>query len=85
MLRLDAPKSYSAEINALLARNNLFVAELRPYEGSLEEVFLQLTAPSTPSGTRLGMAALASGGSAVQQASSTRGTERPANGKGGVQ
>lgn len=85
MLRLDAPKSYSAEINALLARNNLFVAELRPYEGSLEEVFLQLTAPSTPSGTRLGMAALASGGSAVQQASSIRGTERPANGKGGVQ
>jgi ABC-2 type transport system ATP-binding protein len=81
-LRIDAPKSHSAEINALLARNNLFAAELHPYEGSLEEVFLQLTAPTIPSGTRLGMAALAGGASAIQQPGSTPGVERP--GKGGT-
>ena len=45
-LRIEAPKARSAEINALLARRDLFAAELHPYEGSLEEVFLQLTAPS---------------------------------------
>ncbi len=45
-LRIDAPKARSAEINALLAHRDLFAAELHPYEGSLEEVFLQLTAPS---------------------------------------
>lgn len=66
-LRVDAPKSYSAEINALLARSNLFAAELHPYEGSLEEVYLRLTTPSTPSGTRLGMAALAGSGFTAQQ------------------
>lgn len=66
-LRVDAPKSYSAEINALLARSNLFAAELHPYEGSLEEVYLQLTTPSTPSGIRLGMAALAGSGFIAQQ------------------
>ncbi len=66
-LRVDAPKSRSAEINALLARHNLFAAELHPYEGSLEEVFLQLTTPSLPSGTHLGMAALAGNGSGIPQ------------------
>src|SRR6516164_3742598 len=60
-LRVDAAKSHSAEINALLARNNLFAAELHPYEGSLEEVFLQLTTPSVTSGAYVGMAALADG------------------------
>jgi ABC-2 type transport system ATP-binding protein len=45
-LRIAAPQARSAEINALLARRDLFAAELHPYEGSLEEVFLQLTAPS---------------------------------------
>src|SRR6266478_1309548 len=54
-LRINAPESRSAEINALLARNNLFAAELHPYEGSLEEVYLQLTTPSIPAGTRMGM------------------------------
>ena len=50
LLRIDAPKARSAEINALLARQELFAAELHPYEGSLEEVFLQLTAPSFENG-----------------------------------
>ena len=56
-LRIDAPKAHSAEINALLASHDLFAAELHPYEGSLEEVFLQLTAPVA--GGRRGMAGLA--------------------------
>ena len=44
-LLVDTAKSYSTEINAVLARNHLFAAELHPHEGSLEEVFLQLTTP----------------------------------------
>ncbi|SRR6266487_5228500 len=84
-LRVDAPKSQSAEINALLACNNLYAAELHPYEGSLEEVFLQLTTPSIPSGTRLGMAALAGGASEGQQSDSMPVIERLSDGKGGTQ
>lgn len=62
VIRVNAPRTRSAEINALLARNNLFAAELRPQEGSLEEVFLELTTPTTPmGGARPGMAALARG------------------------
>ena len=58
-LRVGAPTTRSAEINALLARQGFFAAELHPYEGSLEEVFLELTTPSTPANTHPGMAALA--------------------------
>jgi ABC-2 type transport system ATP-binding protein len=83
-LRVDTPKSHSAEINALLAHNNLFAAELHPYEGSLEEVFLQLTTPSLSFGMRQGMAALAGGSSATQQTGSIQGVERFGNGKGGI-
>ncbi|TMC67206.1 MAG: ATP-binding cassette domain-containing protein [Chloroflexota bacterium] len=61
IIRVDAPRARSAEINAYLARHNLFAAEIRPQEGSLEELFLGLTMPpasiSTP--PRPGMAALA--------------------------
>jgi ABC-2 type transport system ATP-binding protein len=60
-LRIDAPKARSAEINALLAHDNLFAAELHPYEGSLEEIFLQLTNSNTNGGRR-GMAGFANGG-----------------------
>jgi ABC-2 type transport system ATP-binding protein len=61
-IRVNAPRTRSAEINALLAQNNLFAAEIRPQEGSLEEVFLELTTPAVPlGGTRPGMAALARG------------------------
>lgn len=70
MLHIDAPQHYSAEINRLLAQEGLFAAELHPYEGSLEEVYLQLTTPSTVAGERLGMAALA--GSAERIASHER-------------
>lgn len=44
MLRVEAPAERSAEINALLARRDLFAAEIHPHEGSLEEAFLELTA-----------------------------------------
>jgi len=62
LIRVNAPRTRSAEINALLARNNLFAAEIRPQEGSLEEVFLELTTQAAPmGGARPGMAALARG------------------------
>lgn len=66
-LRIDAPQHYSAEINRLLAQEGLFAAELHPYEGSLEEVYLQLTTPPTVAGERLGMAALAGSAELVEQ------------------
>lgn len=60
IIRVDAARARSAEINALLAHNNLFAAEIHPQEGSLEEVFLELTMTSAPAkGPRPGMAALA--------------------------
>lgn len=83
-LLVDTPKSYSTEINAILARNHLFAAELHPYEGSLEEVFLQLTTPSVPSGAYLGMAALA-GGSVARQTGSIKSPERSGNGKESIE
>lgn len=61
-LRVDAPKTCSAEINRLLGQDEIFAAELHPYEGSLEEVYLQLTTPSAGMGEHLGMAGLAGGG-----------------------
>lgn len=61
LLRVDAPRTASSQINALLARNNLFAAELHPFEGSLEEVFLQLTQPAAAPAAPLGMAALTGG------------------------
>ncbi len=84
-LLVDTPKSYSTEINAILARNHLFAAELHPYEGSLEEVFLQLTTPSVPSGSHLGMAALAGGSAAKQQPGSIKGAERSRNRKESIE
>lgn len=61
IIQVDAPRTRSAEINAHLARHNLFAAEVRPQEGSLEELFLGLTTPPTSISTppRPGMAALA--------------------------
>jgi len=83
-LLVDTPKSNSTAINALLARNHLFAAELHPYEGSLEEVFLQLTTASVQFGPHLGMAALARG-SATRQPGIIKGPERPGNGKESIE
>jgi ABC-2 type transport system ATP-binding protein len=67
LIRVDAPRTRSAELNAMLARNDLFAAEIRPQEGSLEEVFLALTTSATPAnGPRPGMAALARDSQEVQ-------------------
>jgi ABC-2 type transport system ATP-binding protein len=57
VLFVDAPTQRSAEINALLARHQLFASELHPHEGTLEEIFLELT--TLPQGTHTGMEALA--------------------------
>src|SRR6266567_2912448 len=60
IIRVDAPRARSAELNALLAQHNLFAAEIRPQEGSLEELFLGLTTPPASNNSpRPGMAALA--------------------------
>lgn len=60
-LQVVAPNTRSAEINRLLSERGIFAAELHPYEGSLEEVYLRLTMPAVASGEHLGMAALAGG------------------------
>lgn len=49
ILIIDAPLARSAEINMLLAHNNLFAAEIYPREGNLEEVFLEATTPTSAS------------------------------------
>ncbi len=59
ILRIDAPRTKSADINRLLAQDGLFAAELHPYEGSLEDIYLQLTIPPSHTGMHPGMAALA--------------------------
>lgn len=79
-LLVDAPVERSAEINAILARNNLFAAELHPHEGSLEELFLQAMAesPMAPQQTHAGMEALAEGWteSDAKEQSTTSGGEK---------
>ena len=56
---ISAPTQHSAEINQLLARNNLFAAEIHPREGNLEALFLEVTTPSAQAGAHVGMEALA--------------------------
>src|SRR5579885_993271 len=58
-LFVDAPLARSAEITALLARQNLFIAEMYPRETNLEEFFLDLTTPESATDNRPGMMALA--------------------------
>ncbi len=59
VLILDAPVDRSAEINALLARQSLFAAEIHPRAGSLEDLYLEVTTQGAPAGNALGMEALA--------------------------
>ncbi len=47
ILLIDAPVARSAEINMLLAHNNLFADEIHPREGNLEEIFLEATTPTS--------------------------------------
>src|SRR2546430_1098436 len=60
-LRINAPKARSAEVNAMLARSNLYAAELHPFAGSLEEVYLGLTFLPVLTGTNTCMPSLSVG------------------------
>jgi ABC-2 type transport system ATP-binding protein len=71
-LRINAPKARSAEINAMLAGNNLFASELHPFEGSLEEVYLELTSAPVLTGGNTGMASLSRGKLMATTASAER-------------
>jgi ABC-2 type transport system ATP-binding protein len=51
-LFLDAPATRSQEITALLARHDLFIAEIYQSEASLEEFFLELTGTAAGEGSR---------------------------------
>ena len=55
-LRVGMPVRQSSEITALLARQELYVADLVPYRTSLEDYFLQLTGETWPRGQRFSMA-----------------------------
>ncbi len=59
ILIIDAPVDRSAEINALLARQNLFAAEIHPRAGSLEDLYLEVTMQGTAPAGYPGMEALA--------------------------
>ena len=52
ILDVDAPASHSQEIIALLARHNLFVAEIYQTGTSLEDFFLKLTGSESGEGSR---------------------------------
>lgn len=56
VLLIDASISHSSEVNALLARHEIFAAEIHPREGNLEDFFLKVTAGTT---SHTGMEALA--------------------------
>lgn len=55
-LEIAAPASRASEIVALLAGQKLYLAEIRPQQSSLEDIFMDLVAPEE---ARVGMAALA--------------------------
>lgn len=55
-LFLDAPLVRSQEIIALLARYNLFIAEMYQSESNLEDFFLELTGTAAGEGSRANMA-----------------------------
>ncbi len=74
-LRVAAPRHNTADINRLLSQHELFAAELHPYEGSLEEIYLQLTTPAVASGEHLGMAGLAGGNVPEPEARAEQTTE----------
>lgn len=44
LLLIDAPSSRTADINAILTRQDILVAEIRAQEGNLETFFLEITA-----------------------------------------
>jgi ABC-2 type transport system ATP-binding protein len=84
ILILDAPTDRSAEINALLSRQNVFAAEIHPRAGSLEDLYLEVTTQGNPQGA--GMEALTSTRSGLPmmpeiQSTANSSAEIPGNGK----
>jgi ABC-2 type transport system ATP-binding protein len=81
ILIVDAPVDRSAEINALLARQNMFAAEIHPRAGSLEDLYLEVTTQGTVAG--VGMEALTPARSVAPEMRSSANTsvETPGNGK----
>ena len=59
-LFVDAPAARSQEIIALLARRDLFIAEMYQSEASLEDFFLELTGTDAGEGSRASMTSLTS-------------------------
>jgi len=55
-LLLEAPAARAQEITAVLARRDLFIAELYQSEASLEDFFLELTGTASGEGARSGLA-----------------------------
>jgi ABC-2 type transport system ATP-binding protein len=55
VLYVDAPIAHSQEITALLARSDLFIAEMYQHQASLEEFFLELTGTESGESSRAGM------------------------------
>jgi ABC-2 type transport system ATP-binding protein len=55
---LDAPGERASQVTALLARHNLYVAELAHRQSTLEEIFLELMEPGENLARRPGMAEL---------------------------
>jgi ABC-2 type transport system ATP-binding protein len=54
-LIVDAPVSRSPEITALLARHDLYVAEVYRHQSNLEDFFLELTGTDAGEGSRAGV------------------------------
>lgn len=48
LLQANAPVEHAAEINAMLGAQGIYAAEVRGYEGNLEQYFLALTGASAP-------------------------------------
>lgn len=86
ILLIDAPVSRSAEVNALLARQGLFAAELHPHAGNLEDLYLEVTSVASPAANRMGMEALADVADEKMppENEAPHSSEVPGRGKGGL-
>ncbi len=81
ILIVDAPVDRSAEINALLAHQNVFAAEIHPRAGSLEDLYLEVTTQETVQGVSMEALAPSRPGAPEIQATTNWSIETPGNGK----
>jgi hypothetical protein len=49
-LVVEAPREQAAEISRALAEQQIYLSELKPREGSLEDFFLEVTAEGSAGG-----------------------------------